>query len=229
MNLKEVIEESRILLNEVSHNINQGYSDSIVQDRTIVLAINECVTEIESRLGLKNISYEDTDYNINLISQTDIYKFPDGVNSIRDLIITNGNQKYYLTQKPYEDIQYSIDIKGIPSYYALDYKTGYIKLSPIVNQDSLVLKFIGRVNNAKITLDDIDREMPFESRYHMAFIYYVCNFVCENLIDVDNTQKSRGVDYLRKFNNELLKYKNDIIQNRYTPNGIYFDNDRYNT
>ena len=75
----------------------------------------------------------------------------------------------------------------------------------------------------------MDKEMPFDSRYHNAFIYYLCYYACTNLIDVDNGQQSRGQVYLRNFSNEIQKYKNDILQKTYTPYGITFDKDRYNT
>lgn len=229
MNLQEIIEESRILLNDEQHNINQGYSDSIVKNRTIILAINECITEMESRLGLERFAYEDTEYNIPLISGQDVYELPTGVNSIRDLTLIKGTQRFFPLQRTYEDVKYVVDFKGVPQFYSLDYKTGFIRFSPIVNTDDITLKFLGRVNTLPFKLTDMDRELPFDSRYHNAFIYYVCYYVVTNLIDVDNGQQARGQVYLRNFNNELLKYKNDIIQKTFTPYGIYYDNERYNT
>lgn len=229
MNLREVVEESRILLNEVSHNINTDSEGSFLKDRTILLAVNNCISEIESRLGVKNISYEDVDYNIPLIDGQSLYQIPENVNSLKYLMIQYENQKYFPKQISYEDMMYSISAKGIPSFYCLDYKLGYIKFNTEMTSNNYTLKFIGRVNNARLKKQDFDKELPFDSKYHMAFIYYVCYFVCRNLIDLDNTQKSRSQDYLEQFNNELLKYKNDIIQNKFTQYGIQFDNGDYNT
>lgn len=231
MNLREVVEESRILLNEVSHNINTDVDGSFLKDRTILLAVNNCISEIESRLGVKNISYEDVDYNISLVDGQSLYPFPSNVNSIKYLMIQNEstNQKFYPKQISFEDMQYNINIKSIPSFYCLDYKEGYIKFDTEMIGNDYKLKFIGKVNNSRIKKQDFDKELPFDSKYHMAFIYYVCYFVCRNVIDLDNGQKNRSADYLEQFNNELLKYKNDIIQNKFTQFGIRFDNGDYNT
>ncbi len=229
MNLQEVIEEVRILLNDVQHNINQGYSDTIIQDRTFILAINECISEMESRLGVERISYEDTDFNIPLITGQNLYAIPNNINSIRDLILIRGSVNLFPVQRTFEDIKFEVDFKGIPQFYSLDYKTGFIRFAPTPNDDETVLKFIGRKNSERLTLTDMGREMPFDSRYHNAFIYYLCYYACTNLIDVDNGQQSRGQVYLRNFLNEIQKYKNDILQKTYTPYGITFDNDRYNT
>ena len=229
MNLREVIEESRILLNEVSHNINTDSEGSFLKDRTILLAVNNCISEIESRLGVKNISYEDVDYNITLIDGQSLYQIPENVNSLKYLVIEKENKRYFPKQVTFEDMMYSYSLKGIPAHYCLDYKLGYIKFDSEINGSDYKLKFIGRVNNSRLKKQDFDKELPFDSKYHMAFIYYVCYFVCRNLIDLDNTQKNRSQDYLEQFNNELLKYKNDIIQNKYSQHGIYFDNGDYNT
>ena len=98
MNIKRVIEDSRKLLNEVSHNINQGYSDSILDDSTILMWINRAIRDIEFKTGDKKFTYEDTEFNISIIPGQELYNFPLNVDQISNLMITNGTQKYYLEQ-----------------------------------------------------------------------------------------------------------------------------------
>lgn len=229
MNLKKSIELSRKLLNEVSHNINQGYNDSILTDDLIIFWINEFKTKLEHDLGLTPISYESVDYNITLNPNQQLYNFPVDVQQITNLVVEKNNQKYYLSQLINEFTKYDINLKGIPQFYTLDYNPGIIKLTPIPIDEGYILKFTGRKSIKDFTLKDIDKELPFDSRFHNAFVYFICASMCETLIDNDNTQLKRAEFYYRKVEEIVRRYKHDIGWKNDSYNSIIFDNSIYNT
>lgn len=231
MNIKRVIEESRKLLNEVSHNINQDYSDSILDDSTILMWINRAIRDIEFKTGGKNFTYEDTEFNISIIPGQELYNFPLNVDQISNLMITNGTQKYYLEQYSNYFTKYNIQLFGIPKVYALDYKPGVIKLFPTPSPDlpNFVLKFTGRTHVSRYTMKDIEKELPYDDRFHDAYIYYVCYSYCSFLIDADNTLVNRGKLYKQEYD-EIVRYmRNYITWRNDSGNSIRFDNGDYQT
>lgn len=231
MNLKQAIETSRILLNEKQHNINQGYSDSILSDSLIVFWVNEFVRKLEHDLGLTTFTQEEVLYNIPVVAGQEYYNFPSDVQRITNLMITKDTYIYHLTQEINYFTKENIKLKGIPTRYVLDYNPGTIKLYPIPNDDfnGYTLKFTGIRTIKNYTLKDIDKELPFDARFHTAFVYFICGSMVETLIDNDNGQINRSKIYYRKVDEIVSRYKNDILFKRDSYNSIRFDNDIYNT
>ena len=89
MNVRELIKKIRVTIDEKVHSING--SDSMISDETIIDCINQGIIKFEQMTAMSVVSQEDTQFNITLIENQDLYELPSKIRQVTLPVIFDGN------------------------------------------------------------------------------------------------------------------------------------------
>lgn len=225
MLLQDVIQKSRTLLNDVKRNIN-ATSDTIYSDDTLLMFFNEAIVVFQHETLLNSIVREDTEFNINLVKNQDLYSYPDTISQIKMVTLKGDGQiETKLSLMLDEDLPISPSFIGRPTYYILNYQNGKIKFFPNPDKEYIV-KFNGYRDIEEYTIDDLQTQCPFDKKYHMFFVYYICSSVfAQN--DSDSDTKAVRNEYLSKREYYIQMARRDKARKIININSIVFDNGGY--
>jgi hypothetical protein len=235
MNIRQIFQNARLLVSDVQHSTNNSDSDTFVQDSQLLNFLNDGITYFDFLTGIERFAYEDGDFTINVVAGTDLYTLPPNIAKIDTVQLENGNNKILLEEVAYENIvtnrllltpndQYlTLNLRGDPVYYSLDYDDQKIKLFPIPSQN-WTLKMRGTYYQTIFTQSDYNKTVPFPAKFHQAFVYYLASRMTE-IIDFDVFDIKMSQYYMSKFNEivRMAKLEQSKLerQNAIWTNGAY--------